>query len=135
MKSMLLALLMSCWLFSTALLAFEPREFDHEQQGKDYRTLIHELRCLVCQGQNIADSNAPLAQDMRNLVYRQLRDGQTAEEVRNHMISRYGDTISLRPPVKQNTALLWGLPPLLLFVGALVLWRAIASRQPSDSSS
>lgn len=121
-------------LLLSPALAFEPREFDDRQQADDYRVLINELRCLVCQGQNIADSNAPLAQDMRSVVYRELKQGKSREEVRRFMIDRFGDTISYRPPVQSNTLLLWLTPGVLFFVGMVVVWRVIRSRQPQSPS-
>jgi len=88
-----------------------------------------ELRCLVCQNQTIVDSNAPLAVDLRNQIREQLRQGRSAEDIRNYMVERYGDFVLYRPPLKATTMLLW-IGPLLLFVmGLVVMLRKIRQRR------
>jgi cytochrome c-type biogenesis protein CcmH len=93
-----------------------------------------ELRCLVCQNQTIADSNADLAVDLRNQVREMLRRGQSEREIVDYMTARYGDFVLYRPPVKGTTALLWFGPPLLLAAGlaALVLVLRRRSRLAAD---
>jgi len=80
--------------------------------------LSEELRCLVCQNQTIADSNAELAVDLRNQVREQMRQGRSDDAIRNYMVERYGDFILYRPPVKASTAVLW-FGPLVLVVGGI----------------
>ena len=80
--------------------------------------LSEELRCLVCQNQTIADSNAELAVDLRNQVREQMRQGRSDDAIRHYMVERYGDFILYRPPVKASTALLW-FGPLVLVVGGI----------------
>jgi cytochrome c-type biogenesis protein CcmH len=87
--------------------------------------LMKELRCLVCQGQSIADSDAEMAGDMRALVRQRVAAGNSPEEVREWLISRYGDWVSYRPPVKPMTWPLWAAPIILLLVGAVLLRRRI----------
>jgi cytochrome c-type biogenesis protein CcmH len=87
--------------------------------------LMQELRCLVCQGQSIADSDAEMAGDMRALVRQRVAAGNSPEEVREWLISRYGDWVSYRPPVKPMTWPLWAAPIILLLVGAVLLRRRI----------
>ena len=87
-----------------------------------------ELRCLVCQNQTIADSNADLAVDLRNQVREMLRQGKTEREILSYMTARYGDFVLYRPPVNQATALLWFGPPLLLSAGLLTLWLILRRR-------
>ncbi len=87
-----------------------------------------ELRCLVCQNQTIADSNAELAVDLRNQVREMLRKGQSEKEIIAYMTARYGDFVLYRPPVKNTTALLWFGPPLLLGAGLLTLWLVLRRR-------
>ena len=87
-----------------------------------------ELRCLVCQNQTIADSNADLAVDLRNQVREMLRQGKTEREIVSYMTARYGDFVLYRPPVNQATALLWFGPPLLLGAGLLSLWLILRRR-------
>lgn len=81
--------------------------------------LAEELRCLVCQNQTIADSNAPLAVDLRNQVREMLAAGRSEREVVVYMVERYGDFVLYRPPVKGTTLLLW-IGPVLLMLGSLV---------------
>lgn len=89
---------------------------DPELQQR-YERLTHELRCLVCQNQTIADSNATLAADLRREVRRLLAEGRTDEEVRTFVTGRYGDFVLYRPPLTRRTWLLWTAPALLLLAG------------------
>lgn len=108
--------------------AVDPHQFDTPQQEAVYENLIDELRCLVCQNQNLADSNAELAQDLRRQVYEMVKGGKDKEEVVNYMVGRYGDFVLYRPPVNASTLLLWLGPLLLLAAGAVVLLVAIRRR-------
>ena len=100
---------------------FEPRSFTSPEHEERYHALIDELRCLVCQNQTIADSNADLASDLRREVYRMVEDGQSAEEIAGFMVARYGDFVLYRPPLQGATMLLWAGPFLLVAVGLAVL--------------
>ena len=99
-----------------------------------YEKLIRELRCLQCQNQSIADSNAWLATDLRTQVRDMLLAGQSDQEIYDYMTARYGDFVLYRPPLNQKTWLLWFSPALLLLVGLLVLIRVVIkrSRLPVD---
>ena len=90
--------------------------------------LAHELRCLVCQNQTIAESNAPLAVDLRNQIREQLAAGRSERDVREYMVARYGDFVLYNPPLKATTLLLWGGPFLLLALGIFLLLRRIRRR-------
>ncbi len=90
---------------------------------KRLQKLSEELRCLVCQNQTIADSNAELAQDLRREVRSMIKDGKTDPEIIDFMVTRYGDFVLYRPPVKGITLLLWGGPVALLILGLIVLVR------------
>ncbi|MFC3337038.1 cytochrome c-type biogenesis protein [Paracandidimonas soli] len=79
--------------------------------------LSHTLRCLVCQNQSIAESNAPLAVDLRNQVREQLEQGRSEQEIADYMVARYGDFVLYRPPMKASTLLLWLGPAALLLAG------------------
>ena len=81
------------------------------------RALMETLRCLVCQGQSIADSNAELAGDMRSLVRQRIEAGESPESIRAFLIARYGDWVSFTPPINRSTWLLWTAPALLLIAG------------------
>ena len=90
------------------------------------KQLAEELRCLVCQNQTIADSNAPLALDLRNQIRDQIGKGRSDDQIREYMVDRYGDFVLYRPPLKASTVLLWAGPLLLLLGGAFAFWRVVA---------
>jgi cytochrome c-type biogenesis protein CcmH len=94
--------------------------------------LAHELRCLVCQNQTLADSNAPLAQDLRNQIREQLAAGKSEQDVVDFLVARYGDFVLYRPPWKAATVLLWTGPFLFLAFGAFVLVRFVRRRRVAE---
>ena len=93
-----------------------------------YEHIAKELRCLVCQNQTIADSNAPLAADLRQEVREMLIAGKTDDEIQNFMVERYGDWILYRPRLSTQTLLLWAAPGLLVLLGLGIAVRVIAKR-------
>jgi cytochrome c-type biogenesis protein CcmH len=93
------------------------------------RHLSQELRCMVCQNQSIDDSDAPLAHDLRVLVRERLSAGDSDNQVRNFLVSRYGDFVLLKPPLQLDTLLLWGLPPAALLAGLAALLLMVRRRQ------
>jgi cytochrome c-type biogenesis protein CcmH len=96
---------------------------------KRVAALADELRCLVCQNQTLADSNAPLAIDLRNQIREQLTKGASEHEVREFMVARYGDFVLYRPPLKASTLALWFGPFILLAAGGFLLYRLITRRR------
>jgi cytochrome c-type biogenesis protein CcmH len=114
----LLLLCVSGVAFATTIEAYR---FEDPEKEARYKNLIDELRCLVCQNQNLADSNAELAQDMRRLTYEMVQQGNSEEEVVTFMVQRYGDFVMYRPPFRRSTALLWIGPFIILAVGLLAL--------------
>jgi cytochrome c-type biogenesis protein CcmH len=116
-------------LFLLLLVAFS---VSAEDAGLDKRvaTLANELRCLVCQNQTLADSNAPLAVDLRNQIREQLQGGASERDIIDFMVARYGDFVLYRPPFKASTLLLWVGPFLLLLAGGALLAKRISRRQP-----
>lgn len=92
------------------------------------RALSQEFRCVVCQNQSIDDSNAPLARDMRILVRERLMKGDTDKQVRQYLVTRYGNFVLLRPPMQSNTIFLWFGP--LMFLGAATLTFTLYLRNP-----
>ena len=105
-----------------------PLEFDKPEQGQRYQDLIEELRCLVCQNQNLADSHADLAQDLREEVYEMVLAGKNNEEIVDFLVARYGDFVLYRPPVKLSTWLLWFAPFVLLLAGIFLVYRFARAR-------
>ncbi len=96
---------------------------------RDAKALMETLRCVVCQGQSIADSDAEMAGDMRSLVRERISKGETPDRVRDWLIERYGDYVSYDPPLSGATAPLWIAPLALLVVGALVAARSFKRRR------
>jgi cytochrome c-type biogenesis protein CcmH len=94
--------------------------------------LAHELRCLVCQNQTLADSNAPLAVDLRNQIREQLKGGASERDVIDFMVARYGDFVLYRPPLKASTLALWIGPFVLLALGAFLLVRRLVRRRAPE---
>lgn len=99
--------------------------FDSPEQEAVFNKLSDELRCLVCQNQNIADSNAPLAMDLRVEIYGMLKNGKTEQDIIDFMVVRYGEYVLYRPQVKPITWLLWFGPVIIFFVGVWVAMRFI----------
>ena len=100
--------------------ADDPLEFTNPAQEQRYLTLIEGLRCLVCQNQSLADSNADLAQDLRQEVYRLLIEGDDNEDIIKYLVARYGDFVLYRPPFKSTTYLLWLAPVIFLMIGICI---------------
>ncbi len=92
-------------------------------------TLASELRCLVCQNQTLADSNAPLAVDLRNQIRERMRQGASERDIVDYMVSRYGDFVLYRPPFKATTFLLWAGPILLMVAGLATLYFRLTRRR------
>jgi cytochrome c-type biogenesis protein CcmH len=105
-------------------------------QQQTYERLTHEVRCLVCQNQTIADSSAPLAADLRREIREMLEAGRSESEVKTFLLDRYGDFVLYKPRFKGSTAVLWLAPLLLLLVGGFALIRILQRRAalpaPSD---
>jgi cytochrome c-type biogenesis protein CcmH len=110
-----------------------PTEKDRVAQARAVK-LSETLRCLVCQNQTIADSNAELAVDLRRQVRDQIAAGKSDDEIITYMTDRYGDFVLYRPPVRATTVLLWGGPALLLFIGAFVLMRIMRERRAAPEA-
>lgn len=120
-------------LFAAALSAADNR-FDDPRQQARYESMINELRCLVCQNQTIADSNAELALDLRDKVAVLIEEGRSDAEIVEYLTARYGDFVLYRPPVQTNTLLLWLGPFLLLLIAGVVLIFTVRRRaQLADS--
>ena len=116
-------LLLSSCIPALSLASLEMLSFANPQQETRYKKIIAELRCLVCQNQNLADSNADLAQDLRKKTHAMILAGQTNAQIIDFMVARYGDFVRYRPPFNPSTALLWISPALLLALGLGILWR------------
>jgi cytochrome c-type biogenesis protein CcmH len=121
-------LVVSFSVFAQVSAPPEPLVFASQQQQVRFDKLTQELRCLVCQNQNLADSDAPLAHDLRREVHEMLIAGRTNEQIKQFLVQRYGDFVLYRPPVQTNTYLLWLAPLILLLAGAWFLRISIRKR-------
>lgn len=124
MKTLLLlvAMVLSSWQLQAAI---EIYQFDNPEHEQLYKQMTDELRCLVCQNQNLSASNSGLARDLRKQTYEMVVAGKTRENIVAYMTQRYGDFVLYSPPVKSITILLWFGPLLLLVIGIFVLIKTI----------
>ena len=97
-------------------------EFDSPEQEMRFEDLLEELRCMVCQNQTLADSNAGLARDLRKRTYNMVRSGKSNYEIIEHMVERFGDFVLYRPPLKKKTVLLWFGPVIFLLIAVSTFW-------------
>ena len=127
MKKILIPLM---WLLSSLAFAqtAQPTTSD-PVSNKRAVALSEELRCLVCQNQSIADSNAELAVDLRRQIREQIAQGRSDQEIVDYMVERYGDFVLYRPPLKATTLVLWMGPPLLFFLGLWLLLLYLRQRR------
>ena len=123
---------MSRFLLILLLASAGARAAEDPALEKRVTQVASELRCLVCQNQTIADSNADLAQDLRNSIREQLKGGATEQDVIHFMVARYGDFVLYRPPLKASTMLLWAGPFLFVALGAFVLVRFVRRRRAAE---
>ena len=135
MKAWLFALLM---LLSAAAGAMEPIVFRDDAEEARFRALSAELRCVMCQNQSLADSNAQIAHDLRLQVLALMREGKTDREIKDFLVARYGEFVLYNPPVKPATWLLWFGPGLVLLGGlaaVVVVVRRRAAQAPAANPS
>ena len=109
--------------------AVEAKQFQSPQHEQRYKKLINEFRCVVCQNQNIADSNAELAKDLRKQVYKMINAGKSDDEILGFMVTRYGDFVLYRPLFNSTTFLLWTGPFIIFTFGLYVLISFIRQRK------
>ena len=110
-----------------------PLEFDNPALQQRYDKLLHQLRCLVCQNETLAVSQADLAQDLRGEIYQMMANGRTNQEITDYLVARYGDFVLYNPPLQRSTWLLWFGPFLLLIVALYIMIRFIRSRRTAES--
>lgn len=134
MKRLLIACLLGLSLVGVARAAIDTYEFKDEVERERFRSLTEELRCPKCQNQNIADSNAPIATDLRREIYRMLDDGRSDKEIVDFLVMRYGDFVMYKPPLDSRTWLLWYGPFGLLGVGAIVLCVLVLRRRKVEKA-
>ncbi|MGY3084000.1 cytochrome c-type biogenesis protein [Pseudomonas fragi] len=128
MKRWLAAVVFGLTLTGVAHAAIDTYEFANDAERDRFRELTKELRCPKCQNQDIADSNAPIATDLRREIYRMLGEGKDNQQILDFMVARYGDFVLYKPALTSKTAVLW-FGPLALLVGGLVVIGVIVGRR------
>ncbi|MGT4068650.1 UNVERIFIED_CONTAM: cytochrome c-type biogenesis protein CcmH [Aeromonas hydrophila] len=133
-----LLLLAGLGVAGQALAAIDVYTFDSDAQEQTFRELTKELRCPKCQNQDIADSNAGLAKDLRDKTYQMVREGKDKQEVVDYMVARYGNFILYNPPLMASTLILWLSPLLVIVIGVVMVVvrsrRRPAAATPADSA-
>ena len=131
-RSFVAVLLYCCLAAATADDA--PKEFTRTSDEERYHALIEELRCVKCQNQNLADSNAPIADDIRQEIYEMIEEGRDNPAIIQFLVDRYGDFVLYRPPLKSSTWLLW-FGPFVLFAGAVITLLYFIRKRPVGSTA
>ena len=140
MKTLIASLLLLAGLVCAgqARAAIDVYTFDSDAQEQTFRELTKELRCPKCQNQDIADSNAGLAKDLRDKTYQMVREGKDKQEVVDYMVARYGNFILYNPPLMASTLILWLGPLLVIVIGVVMVVvrsrRRPAAATPADSA-
>lgn len=134
MKRLLAVLFCSLALGGFAQAAIDTYEFSSEAERQRFRQLTSELRCPKCQNQNIADSDAPIAMDLRREIHRMLESGRSDDQIVEHLVDRYGDFVRYKPPVELRTLLLWYGPWVLLGGGLLTLAVIVVRRRRVENA-
>lgn len=141
MRTSLRVLLLTLLLFVGAAMAqaIEPLPFKDHGEELRFQQLTAQLRCPMCQNETLADSNAPIARDLRNQIFQLMQHGQTDAQIKQYLVERYSQFVLYDPPVARNTWLLWFGPLLMFLVGAAVVAATIRKRSraasPTASSS
>jgi len=116
--------------------AIEPLPFQDHAQELRFQHLTHQLRCPMCQNETLADSNAPIARDLRNQIFQMMQQGKSDDEIKQYLVDRYSGFVLYDPPLTAGTALLWFGPLLILLGGAGVVLVAIRRRnRPAHTSA
>lgn len=133
-------LVLAAWLLALSLAAAAATTdiypLESEADRERFRTLTQELRCPKCQNQNIADSDAPIAKDMRDEVHRMMREGASDEQVVDALVARFGEFVRYKPQLEPRTYLLWATPALVVIVGLIVVTLIVVrSRRHTETAS
>ena len=130
MRAALRAMLFAALLMAgnVGAQAIDPLPFKDHAQEVRFQNLTRELRCLVCQNENLADSNADLARDLRHEVFDLMQQGKSDDEIKQYLVDRYSDFVLYDPPVKSSTLLLWFGPLAILLAGAVVVVVTVRKR-------
>lgn len=128
-----LLVLLALLLGQTAA-ALEPVDYRSAAEEQRFKALTAELRCVMCQNQSIADSNAPIAHDLRREVLALMREGRSDDEIKQYLVERYTDFVLYEPPMRGGNWLLWVGPFLILLAGGIAVYRIIRRKQPAAAA-
>ena len=131
MRAFFLTLFLVCCLTPLKASTLAEYSFDDPAKDEDFRAIIEEMRCLVCQNESLAGSNAELAVDLRNEIYDMMKGGQTKDDIIDFMVARYGDFVLYSPPLKPTTYPIWFGPLIVFLIGAVVLFRILRRKNQS----
>ena len=133
MRTSMRVWVMTLLLFTGVVMAqaIEPLPFKDHGEELRFQQLTAQLRCPMCQNETLADSNAPIARDLRNQIFQLMQHGQTDAQIKQYLVDRYSQFVLYDPPVARNTWLLWFGPLLILVVGAVVVGFTIRQRSRS----
>lgn len=115
-------------LFAGSSFAVDPMPFQSAEEETRFRELAAELRCVMCQNQSLADSSAPIAQDLRREVLELMQEGKSDDEIKHFLTERYTDFVLYRPSMRGSTLWIWIAPPILFLIGATVLFLVVRRR-------
>jgi cytochrome c-type biogenesis protein CcmH len=121
-------------ILSLRVGALEPIDYQSAAEEQRFKSLTAELRCVMCQNQSIADSNAPIAHDLRLEVLKLMRDGKTDAQIKQYLVDRYTDFVLYEPPLKKSTWFLWVGPFLILLLGAGAIVVIIRKKNTAPSA-
>ncbi len=131
-RSLILAFMLAC--VPAIAHAIDPIVFETPEEEARFQTLAKQLRCLVCQNESLADSNAGLAQDLRKEVIELMRTGKSDADIKVHLTDRYGDFVLYKPPMRPGTWLLWWGPAALLLLGCIAAFFVVRKRKPAGAT-
>ncbi len=131
MRSLLVLLAL---LLGQTAAALEPVDYRSPAEEQRFKALTMELRCVMCQNQSIADSNAPIAHDLRREVLALMREGRSDDEIKQYLVERYTDFVLYEPPMRGGNWLLWVGPFLILLAGGVAVVRIIRRKQPAAAA-
>ena len=137
LKPLLQVVLLALLAFAgmTHAQAIEPMPFANHAQEVRFQQLTRQLRCPMCQNETLADSNAPIARDLRNQIFKLMQQGRSDEQIKQYLVARYSDFVLYDPPLQPSTWLLWFGPLLILLGGVVVVVIAIRKRNRSGDAT
>lgn len=135
MRMLILLLSLATALLALPAWAIDPLPFKDRTEEQRFQSLTRELRCLVCQNENLADSHAPLAKDLRQQVFEQMQTGKTDAQIKVWLTDRYSDFVLYDPPLRGGTVLLWFGPLLVLLAGAIAVALIVRRRSRAATTA